>query len=367
MVAEIKKKEIKLFRDFIAYESEEQYLNDKSCLNAHTIMNYAIKDTLGFKEKSSDKPYFTVGKLTEDILFHPETVNDKYFIIPNYASKHLSILADNVLSVILRSLDPLEELDALENTEDGNEVIMGLVRSNDIFNTIKKPETLLKKLKDENFFNTIKTKLENLNKLAVTEEDYRLSSILADKIINGKATKQIFEQRNKSHIEFIDQFRIKITDFFRAGLHAKIAVDLLVVDHNTRQVFFYDIKTDRHSTHEFINESYYKYRLDLQLDFYDKVLLQFMKYNFPTYNLNTGKLIVVSKEYISQEPAIFVKSNRNKLQPENNINKDKRLTLRDYVSNMSFLIEVAGGIEKLSNLDQVTDYYFNGNYICLPD
>lgn len=359
------------FKDFISYSSEQEYLNDKECINAHLVMGYALKDTLSFRSKSQEKPYFTIGKLVEDLIFHKDLVNSKYLIISNYQSEHTQKLNEIITNLSLLELSPKDFVLSLQNTEEGHRMLLTLVSENELFKTIKLKETLLAKLKKEDFFERLINRLENSDKLVVTTSDYELASALANNIRNSKATKNIFKNENKENVEFIDQFRIKVPDIFKKGWWAKIAVDLLVVDHNSGQVFFYDIKTDRHSTHEFIAESYFTYRLDLQMDFYHYVLSQFIATKFPNYGLNSGRIIVVSKTYVEQEATIYNKPPNNllvgrELDPSLNIPKNYT-DLRTLLSDISNLTVYCGGkIENLPNLNQTADYYLVNNFITLP-
>ena len=361
----VEKKVIKLFQDLVCYESEEEYLADTEAINAHLIMNYATNDTLGFKKTTGKKSYFTIGRLVEEMVFlSQEEITKKYFIVPKYSSEAFSQLESKIVTKVLATLDPIQSLNDLNNIDGVTNVILPITKDLQLFNTIKKSDTLYNKLLENKFFENILNIINNLNKLAITEEDYQLATLLSKNIKNSKVTKNIFKLQGEPGIEFIYQFRTKINNFVSKGLSAKIAVDLLVIDHNTKSVFIYDVKTDRHSLHEFLKESYYFYKLDLQMDFYEAVLYQIILKYFPGYHLKKARLLVVSKGYPEQEAVIFVRKEGLSSIENSSVEPTNKKTLQSYILDILDLRDFAGGsLDKLSTLNQPSYYYFNNNFV----
>lgn len=222
-----------------------------------------------------EKEHFVIGKAVDDfITMGEEYFNQSYYISSN--SKPSALIMSIVQQVFQsRTNDDWFEQD-LSSAIDAHS-----------YQPNWKPETRIKKVSEEGeqYWSEL-VQSEGKQVLSV-EQDMKVKQII-NQLLTHKYTKELFE--DEEGVETYYQLPIY---FEVEGVSCKALLDMVKVDHNTEEIYAYDIKTIGDYTKNF-DKQCLKRRYDIQASWYMEALIQWMDNNFPNYTLSPISFIVAS-------------------------------------------------------------------------
>ena len=233
------------------------------------------------ESKQSDAMSF--GSLVDDLITSPETVKDKYFV-----SKMKKLSASTKVL-----FDEVKDNEEVIRWEDGKVVISseamnGRIKELKLWSSTKDTEKLTQKWKsNEDFLDNIKAYFESKGKTIVTEADWLLAHKIVDSLKNSHFTKYFFNET--ADVEILNQLSL---DFEYEEFEYTTRLDLLHIDHSTKTVTPIDLKTGE--SDQFM-KSWNKFRYDIQLSLYSLAALEYVRKNYPDYELEGMLYIFVAK------------------------------------------------------------------------
>lgn len=206
--------------------------------------------------KKDKKSYFELGSLVDCLVLTPDWFDKIYAIYLGDITPQIKILCEYIIN---------EEIDY-----SSYDVIFDTVKKLNIFNTIKKIDTIKKKLEEENFENYINFYSDNKGKVIITQEFYLKAFEIASSLLNNDFTKEYFH--TGEGIEILTSYPIywKHHDYnHNHGFttNCKSLIDMIRIDHNNHTIALFDLKTTGESTSMF-SKSIMKYRYDFQAAYY---------------------------------------------------------------------------------------------------
>ena len=245
-----------------------------------------VKDPEMFFE---EKEHFIIGKGVDDFI----TMGESYFE-ENYYVSRFSKPSAVIMSIV-------QELFANRSTD-----IWLDIPSDDILEIIVKheyqpnwkPETKIKKISEEGEMYWFELR-ESEGKSILSIEQYSKIMSIITQLITHEYTKELFV--HDTHEDAYYQLPIY---FEVEGVLCKALLDMVIVNHETKEVIPYDIKTMGDYT-KFFDYQSFKRRYDIQAAWYTEGLYQWMINNYPDYNLCTFRFIVASTTQ-KCDPLLFI-------------------------------------------------------------
>jgi hypothetical protein len=298
--------------DIDSYSSIKAFIEDRKKYYRKYVLKEPVKD--------SDTPSTIFGSLVDCLLFTPDDFDRKFALsITSVPKGQYGKLINRLMEITSRSVNDEGEVtreleDMLEEAYtdvkfDRNGDIIDFKR--DSFQKVKEKfigsdlEIYYRQLREEHGRDVIES-------IAV-ENALRIIGELRSNPI----TAEIINMENSSEITVYNQFPIVgslkeiLGDVTEEEATAKCLLDKLIIDHSTKTVHIYDLKTAWDNEGEFLN-NYFKYKYYIQGAVYFYLVAEWMKKqpNLEGYSVRWPAFIVVdSSNYKS--PLIYITDNMN--------------------------------------------------------
>lgn len=263
-------------------EDVQEYVNspalNQSKLKLLGISAQAFQDVKEPEMFFEEKEHFVIGKGVDNFITMGEPYFDEHYYVSRFSKP----------SAVIMSI--VQELFANRNTN-----VWLDIPPDDILNIIVKheyqpnwkPETKIKKISEEGemyWFELCESEGKNI----LSIEQYSKIMSIITQLITHEYTKELFV--HDAHEDAYYQMPIY---FEVEGVLCKALLDMVIVNHETKEVIPYDIKTIGDYT-KFFDYQSFKRRYDIQAAWYSEGLYQWMINNYPDYNLCTFRFIVAS-------------------------------------------------------------------------
>jgi hypothetical protein len=235
--------------------------------------------------RSITGPALEFGSLVDILITSPERKDDVFWtktITKPTAS--LLELADSILMSLL------VEDRGIEDLTDG--VINSHITNLGIWSNIKDEVKLKAKYDTPIFYDYIAQSILAKGKIILSQETLEAAEHCASVLLTHEYTRHIFESRDG--VEILKQASIL---YKFKGTVGKARIDLLIIDHNTKKIYVYDIKTGGVLPTKF-EESFYHFKYYLQVVSYMLAVQSVIVGNpeFADYTIETFKFIYISKK-----------------------------------------------------------------------
>ena len=221
------------------------------------------------------------GSYVDCILFTPEVAEEEfYFEAIEKPTTQLLELADYIVNNLM---------DRFDNYYKNNEATEDLSRAIGLFGSIKDYDKRVAKFDNDLFWNYLASKRDALGK-TILSIDIKSEAAEALEILksHNKTTEIFFPNGNK---EAINQLQLVSSI---NGVQVKAMLDRVIVDHDNKKVYAYDLKcTDvRQITFPYW---FKKMKYYLQASLYTAMLAQYVEESLPGYTLEPFRFIVYSR------------------------------------------------------------------------
>jgi hypothetical protein len=268
--------------------SEREYRNLEACSYSTLAGIYRKGHKLHADQKESQA--LTFGSLVDCICLTPEDFEDNFYIVPKSPTASLEILArylikvdfliTNINSQQERLLEIMDELELwVKNTSK--------VRMNKI---------------TSNFIEYVNSKIENKHKLVISLEDLEKASKIKTTLDTHFITQHIFHPED----EYMDTLTQVKGTFSIDNIPMKFMCDIVVLDHEQKLIYIYDLKTGSSALNYFEN-SYIDYRYDIQHYIYTegiKATKHLLQKDTEQYEVVPLQFIYIDKNYV-EVPTIY--------------------------------------------------------------
>jgi hypothetical protein len=260
-------------------------------LNYSTLKGMAEdpENLLPSESKSSDA--MTFGSAVDTLIFDGREQFDKEFCIfdtPKPTASTLE-LAEKYIEIHKTTGCSLRD----------ETLAIGLIKDLGLWSTVKKEETLLKKLTDE-FWNYIYAVVQAGDRAVLDSEMGEKVSLMVDTLKTHFLTKDYYQQDDGTYDVNKRQIIYQLPIVFNIGsAEMKIMLDAVVVDHFTKSIIPVDTKTMEKSAKSFGGQAV-TYRYDIQAELYHKGICEWAAQNYPGYAVQEFMFIVISKSRIDK-------------------------------------------------------------------
>lgn len=234
--------------------------------------------------KPMSGPALEFGSLVDILLTSPERKNEVFWtktLVKPTAS--LLVLADSILNAFFIEDKGIEDL------TDG--VINAHITNLGLWSTVKKESVLKEKYDNDIFWTYIAESLLARGKIIISQETLEAAEHCAKVLLTHEFTRGYFEERDG--VEILKQASIVYKFKNTVG---KARIDLLIIDHNTKTIHVFDIKTGASLPSKF-EQSFYHFKYYLQVVSYMLAVQSIVVANpeFADYKIDTFKFLYISK------------------------------------------------------------------------
>lgn len=219
-------------------------------------MFFNLKHNEGIIKKEK-KSFLDLGSLVDCIVLTPEFFGEIYSFYDKSISPQTRTLVEHIVN---KNID-----------YSSYDIIQDTMRELKIFNTIKKLDTIKKKLEEENFEDYIEFYQQNKSKNIINNQLYNSALKIANSLLTSEFTKDFF--RITENIEILTALPIY---WIYEDIECKSLLDLLLINHANKTISINDLKTTSDYTNNF-KYSISKYRYDFQAAFYYEAVKWWIK------------------------------------------------------------------------------------------
>lgn len=227
----------------------------------------------------------TFGSLVDILLTSPARL-DEIFHTKQIEKPTASLLelADALLLDILIYDDTLQRIT--------HENIQAKIKELGLWSKMVDQEKIKAKYDDPIFWDYIKESYEAKGKIIVSQEILEAAEHCADVLLHHEFTRNYFIEQDG--VEILKQPSIL---YKFKGTQCKARIDLLIIDHNTKTIYVFDIKTGAELPSKF-EDSFYKFKYYLQVISYLLAVQSVIEKNpeFKDYKIDTFKFLYISKK-----------------------------------------------------------------------
>jgi len=257
------------------------------------IAKYARKGPKSLIDKEKeDSPSLLFGSIVDSLITDKANFNKNYVIMTNGdITDGIRPIIDYIVKSNSSGNTPLAKIDSLLSVIK----LFG-------FGGNWKDETKLNKVIEggETYYSYC---IKNPNKIVISKKLYEEATNLCSEIIHGEWTKDIFKLRDLPDVEFLYQQKLvapykhtidgSTSDFQTI---VKAMLDLIIVNHSTKVIKLYDIKTTSSILHEF-QDSFYKWKYQIQQYLYHWLVKEVISSDeyFKDFKVEMLEFIVASR------------------------------------------------------------------------
>lgn len=262
----------KSFKDICLDMTEEEY-RKLPYYSYSTMAKYKREGPKSLLNPITEStPSLAFGSLVDCLITNKENF-DKIYLVENFkCTDKVRNIIDTLIQRSDKDVSTMTELGQF-----GAYVIADVARECGYGASNWKPNTVYERIAEEGEQYFL-IKKNNPNKTLINIDLYNEALSLCNVIVNGRWTKEIFDKRFnffnfQEHpgivdIEFL--YQCKLTSMIRnedTNTTIKGMIDLIVVDHVSKKIQIYDIKTTSSTLFNF-PESFKKWNYDIQQDVY---------------------------------------------------------------------------------------------------
>lgn len=218
-------------------------------------MYYKLKH-IDEKITKERKSYLDLGSLVDCQILTPEYFEEIYAIYNLKISPQTKLLCEHIVN---------NDIDY-----SSYDIILDEIKNLNIFKTIKKIDTIKKKLEEDNFEDYIDFCFKNKGKTIIDLNVYCKSLEIVTSLITSEFTKDYF-RKTEDYIEVLTaqpiywEYEDDNTEY--GPIDCKSLIDLIIIDHYNKTISINDLKTTAKNTSDF-GYSIMDYRYDFQASFY---------------------------------------------------------------------------------------------------
>lgn len=249
-------KEAQSFRQ----KKKQEYPNACSYSTLLKIMD----DPRNVLKPYEEKPYLTYGRLTEHLLYNNGVWQDKFYMLGENTkvSETLMTILETFMSMNYVSLFEVPDFQILKVVTEKE------------YQPTWKPETKIKKIRS--YEEVYELLLSSQGKDIITEEMLQKASLSSNHIKTLPLIDKAFYS-DEYETEIQKPFIIEVNNVYISGF-----IDMISVNHNTKEVYIIDIKTTNKQYANDMIPSIKQYRYDIQLAIYSL----YIKSILPEYKRN---------------------------------------------------------------------------------
>lgn len=264
--------------------TDEQYF-DIDLLSYSKLSNFDKNGAKSInREYGGDTYAFNLGALVEEIIQgDSKSVREKFIITDNV--KPTASLGELV--------DAMLDNEVNEKIEDA----VALAKMLGLWSSIKKEEVYRAKIDIPRFWEYLK--LQKSKKRIVSPDTYALANDMANGLLNGKYTKDIFIYNDTQEVLYQEVI-------IWNNKTCKSKLDIIKVDHKKKTITPYDLKTTAFDKEDFINV-FYKFKYYIQSSMYLDAVEEWRFKYYPDYILKPFQFIVV-QDMDSSNPMLYTVS-----------------------------------------------------------
>lgn len=270
--------------------SDEEYHNLQvmcySALSKYLREGFNAIQTLWDKIES---PSLTIGSAIDTLVTEPEQFKALFYNMNSDIDT-----SSKTAAFINKLVESTDYADVSFDTAVQSVSIKALANEVSFYSNLKE-ETIIKKLYEdiniETYYNDVK-KAEGRKMLTLEQQEIINNSITALHN-NPLSQKLLFEQPPEGVERF---FQVKFLVELE-GITFKVMFDMLLVDHNNKTIYIYDLKSTSKKVWEF-PQSFVQFNYQIQDRLYYRALEKILEDNgFSDYRISNMKNIVVSTTY----------------------------------------------------------------------
>jgi len=189
--------------------------------------------------KKEKRSYFDLGSLVDCLVLTADWFDKIYAIYPGKISPQAKLLCEHIVN---NGID-----------YSSYDIILDEVRKLNIFNTIKKIDTIRKKLEEEDFEAYINFYSANKGKAIIDQDFYFKGIEIASSLLSGEFTREYFHLGEGIEILTAQPIYWEYDDDNAeyGPIDCKSLLDMIRIDHNVHTIALFDLKTTSEPTNEF--------------------------------------------------------------------------------------------------------------------
>lgn len=247
------------------------------------------------EEEQGDKEHFIIGSCVDILLTEPDKFWEMFYL--EYQEKCEKVPTGQMKDFIDKNFEYSKIMDDIEAEKKAYEDA-GFKRKT--FDSVIE-EFVNEWLKYDNWLHEKEEYTRNNSKKQlISNSQYQTALSIVESLKTNKFTRKYFTPDFNKNIEL--KFQLEIYWEFK-GQKCKSKLDLVLIDHDSKEIHPIDIKTSGKSTFSF-NLSSLQWRYDLQASFYSTALYWLINHSndeywskFKDYSIKPFKFIVESSNY----------------------------------------------------------------------
>ena len=249
-----------------SFNTEQEY-RDSDSLN-YSKLKTMVEDPMMLTKEPKDisgLPAIKIGSLVDTLLTDAENVDNIFHVgsVKEPTSQLLELakyIVDNHISVNDHMF-----VDEKNNCLQSKilDKILSIANELGLWRSVKKEDKRIDKFDTNVFYDYLNYHIESNGKIVLSNEQRLIGERCAFILSSHDYTKDIICAQSDDRYEVIDQFKY---EFKFNGATCKVMLDKIIVDHEKKIIYPYDIKTGSKSPEKFIeNYEYFKYYIQAQL------------------------------------------------------------------------------------------------------
>jgi len=268
-----------------SFSSDEEY-DASNCLSYSKVKDvYDNPEVLFEERKKDDSEWLIFGTLEDMMLTDEEHLWDRIVINDAVPTDQMKKIAEYIVATY-------PTLEVVDLTDAQIEDCFTSTGSASRWTA----ETKRKKTFEEcaAYIRFLKT---SVGRMVIPIDMYDEAESMADVFRKNPYTKHLFMSEGEQlleHVEILYQFKIK---YILEGLICKSKIDIVYIDHDTKIISLYDIKTGSDHPRNFIRHALYKYKYGYQSTMYQAGFSEFIKKipELSDYKVDSFRFVYVSR------------------------------------------------------------------------
>jgi len=268
------------------YESftEEEY-KESNCMSYSLFKDiYNNPELLTTPKEEKKEEWLVFGTLVDLLLTSPSSdINDKIAIFDNVPSPQFKKMADYIYD---------NNIDITNITDEQIIYLYDYAESKLNWGIGAKKKNLLDNC--ELYLSFLK---ENKDKIIVDSALFNEATMISNLLLTHPWTKFLFlskAEQKANNIEIFYQYKIR---YSYRQIVFKSKIDILIVNHDTKTIYIYDLKTGSDYPRQFAKSSIYKFKYTYQAYLYHTGLTNFIKDipEYKDYTVDDFRFVYISR------------------------------------------------------------------------
>lgn len=237
------------------------------------------------KQKSTDAMIF--GSLLDCLLTQPQEFLKRYHVVDDE-----KVVSDKFINAFYDIYFEKRNIKSL--IEISSDKLYTIAKIYELFPTCKKKETIINKFLEMDA--SFKEYINARNKKIIKRSIYSAVVDCVDVLLKSDMTSWIF---NKKHDIY---YQVKLCSSI-AHTDIKCMFDFIVVDHENKKILPFDLKYISYPEHQFLQQSFYKFRYYREAELYMYILKKLGNTYFSDYTIEDFRFLVINDE--TKTPIIY--------------------------------------------------------------